>query len=186
MSDRRKADRKGSGKNLVTSYSLLKQWAAVMKNFSVTNVAPQRWFHLLLSLKNPTLAIHGQNPTGLVSRWFKAPETKLVSGMSFLPQMTSAEKNRHMVTPDLWWIASELLRTATGESFFGVAEGVGWLHSIELTKNGRYEDQFIFFAQSVLVKLVLPQAAGLSIFNNKINSVAPLRGTWNEDAFVRG
>ena len=88
--DMGKAGWKGSGKNLVTSYSLLKQWAAVRKNFSAINVAPQRWIHSLSSPKNPTLAIHGQNPTGLSSGWFWAPETKLVSAISFFPQTTSA------------------------------------------------------------------------------------------------
>ena len=43
-----------------------------------------------------------------------------------------------------------------------------------------------FFAQSVHIKLALPQAAPPSLFYKKISSVAPPQGALIEDALLRG
>ena len=42
------------------------------------------------------------------------------------------------------------------------------------------------FAQSVHIKLALPQAEQLSLFYGLISDVAPPWGTWIKDALLRG
>ena len=44
----------------------------------------------------------------------------------------------------------------------------------------------VFFAQSVLIMLALPQAALQSLFNGKISSVAPPQRIWIKDTLLRG
>ena len=46
---------------------------------------------------------------------------------------------------------------------------------LKIALNAKFS--LIFFAPTVLIKLVLPEAAQLNIFSRKIGSVAPPRGT---------
>ena len=71
------------------------QCAAVKNNRSEMRVAPQRCFQPPSS-NNPTLAIHGQWPTGLFSTSFPGPANKSTSGIcSFFPH-TAAERNTNI------------------------------------------------------------------------------------------